>query len=141
MKILKTLFPTQYSTYASWVLFAARVIFALLLVRHGLDKLMNFNAMSSQFPALLGMDSEWSLILSIFGELVCGLAVTIGLFTRLALIPMIVNMSVAFFMAHGGSIEQGELALLYLLVYVFLLLAGPGNISIDGKIGKMIADR
>ena len=108
-KLLKLIFPTNNeSCTTSFVLLAARVIFALLLAHHGLQKYMAFDQMSSAFPDPLGVGSQTSLILAIF------------------------TMAVAFFIANGGSIEQGELAFAYLIVFTLLLIAGPGKFSVDG---------
>ena len=51
---------------------------------------------------------------------------------------MIFTMCVAFFMAHGGSIAQGELAFVYLVVFVLLFFAGPGRFSVDGWLAKKL---
>ena len=98
----------------------ARVVFSLLLANHGLQKLMAFDAMSTQFPPMLGLNSEVALTLAIFSELVCSVAVIVGFLTRLALIPMIFTMAVAFFVAHGASINEGELAFVYLVAFTLL---------------------
>jgi len=132
-KLLKLIFPTNNeSCTTSFVLLATRVIFALLLAHHGLQKYMAFDQMSSAFPDPLGVGSQTSLILAIFAELVCSVALILGVLSRLVLIPMIFTMAVAFFIANGGSIEQGELAFAYLIVFTLLLIAGPGKFSVDG---------
>jgi len=67
------------------------------------------------------------------------LGIVTGLLYRLALIPVIINMSVAFFMAHGARLvgeHNGELAFLYLVVFVVLIFAGPGKYAIDGFFAK-----
>ncbi len=139
MKILNYLFPCKKEEVkVSSLLLATRVIFGLLLASHGLQKLMNFSMMSSQFPDPLSIGSKLSLALAIFGELACSIAFIAGFLTRLAVIPMIFTMSVAFFTVHGGSIASGELAFAYLMVYLLMFFAGPGSYSIDGLIGKRL---
>ena len=44
---------------------------------------------------------------------------------------MIVTMAVAFFFAHGGSITGGELAFVYLVVFILMYMVGPGKYSVD----------
>jgi len=69
----------------------------------------------------------------IFAELVCGFLVLIGLFTRLAAIPLVISMAVALFRAHHGDVfGDGEKATIFLLSFVAVLLVGPGKASIDG---------
>lgn len=137
MKILNFLFPSkEQDVKIASSLLTARVIFALLLASHGLQKLQDFEMMADSFPDPLGIGSHISLALAIFGELFCSIAAVFGFLTRLALIPMAFTMTVAFFVTHGGSVAEGELALVYLIVFVLLTFAGPGKYSIDGLLAK-----
>lgn len=140
MQILKLLFPSkEQSCQVALLLLIARVVFSLLMAVHGFQKLEAFDVMSTQFPDPLGVGNEVSLALAIFGELVCAIAVIFGLLTRLALIPMAFTMFIAFFVAHGGSTANGgELSLVYLLIFVLLIFAGPGKFSIDGLLGNKL---
>jgi putative oxidoreductase len=54
-----------------------------------------------------------------------------GLLFRLVVIPMIISMAVAFFDVHDAMFPQGELALIYLIVFMILYFTGPGRYSID----------
>lgn len=142
MNVLDFVFPQkEENTKVSALLLAARVIFGLLLASHGWQKLAGFSAMAPQFPDPLGMGSELSLGMAVFGELVCSVAFIFGFLTRLTVIPMIFTMIVAFVMVHGGSVAGGELAFLYLVVFVLLFLAGPGRYSADEFIAKKILRR
>ncbi len=140
MKILNWLLPAKdQNSKVATLLLAARVIFALLLASHGLQKLQGFESLSATFPDPLGIGSQLSLSMAIFGELVCSTAVIFGFLTRLAIIPMAFTMTVAFFITHGGSLAEGELAFAYLVVFVLLFFAGPGKYSIDGLLaGKFL---
>ncbi|MCR5076525.1 MAG: DoxX family protein [Prevotella sp.] len=139
MKTLELLFPNKFeSTKTSVLLLASRVIFGLLFASHGLEKLLNFSATAAQFPAPFGMSGELAVSLSIFGELVCGVAFALGFLTRLALLPMIFTMIVAFTTVHGGSVNDGQLAFLYLIVFVLSWFAGAGKYSVDGFIGSKL---
>jgi putative oxidoreductase len=46
-------------------------------------------------------------------------------------LPMIVAMGVAFFDVHDAMIPEGELALIYMTVFIILFLTGPGRYSMD----------
>ncbi len=85
-KVLNMLLPNvQQNCSTATFLLVARVVFALLLVSHGLQKLEGFEQMSAHFPDPLGVGNSLSLALAIFGELVCSLAVVFGVLSRLAL--------------------------------------------------------
>ena len=71
-KVLRFLLPdAQQRCRTAAFLLVARVVFALLLASHGLQKLEGFEQMSGGFPDPLGFGSALSLSLAIFGELVC----------------------------------------------------------------------
>lgn len=108
-----------------------------LMMKHGYQKLIHFSEYKSQFMNFLGMGQSLSLSLAIFAEFFCALFILIGLFTRLATIPVIVVMCVALFKAHNSDfLGEGEMATLYLAGYLSLLFVGPGRISVDGMMGK-----
>lgn len=141
--IVNLLFPHKdIRIGTSTLLLVLRVIFGLLFLSHGLQKAMSFQELSAVFPDPLGIGSELSLLLAIFGEVACSIAVIIGLFHRLAILPMIVTMLVAFFIVHGADpFAVKELALVYLVVFVSLLFTGPGKFSIDYYLGGWIRDK
>ena len=57
--ILNFLFPGEpRDSRSSWLLLAARVVFGLLLMSHGIAKLQNFEALSATFPDPLGVGSR-----------------------------------------------------------------------------------
>ena len=135
--ILKFLFPGEpRDSRSSWLLLAARIVFGLLLMSHGIAKLQNFEA---TFPDPLGVGGRVSLMLAVFGEVVCSAGCVVGLFYRLALIPMAFTMCVAFFAVHGGdTFAARELALVYLVVFVLMYAAGPGRYAADTLIAQRI---
>ena len=71
-----------------------------------------------------------------FDELFCSLALILGVLSLLALLPMIFTMGIAFFVTHGGSLAEGELAFVYLVAFILLFSAGPGRFSVDGWLSK-----
>ena len=137
--ILNFLFPGEpRDSRSSWLLLAARVVFGLLLMSHGIAKLQNFEALSATFPDPLGVGSRMSLVLAVFGEVVCAAGCVAGLLYRLALIPMIFTMCVALFIVHGDDpFAVKELAAIYLSVFVLMYISGPGNYALD----RLIAER
>ena len=126
------LFP-QYcrEKVVSLLILALRVFFGVLFFPHGLDKMINFNTLSETYPSVLGFGSYMTLMVSIFCEFACSLFLIAGLMERIVLLPMIASMAVAFFDIHDGMFPEGELSLIYLILFVVLLLTGPGRYSVD----------
>jgi putative oxidoreductase len=112
----------------------------LMILNHGLPKLLKFlEGDPSQFGNPLGLGPEVSLGLAIFAELLCAGLVVLGLFTRLALVPLIFTMLVAAFIVKWpNGLESMELALLYLVPFVTLLITGPGWFSLDRLLKRPI---
>ena len=79
-----------------------------------------------------------TLMLSIFAEFCCSMFLITGLLVRITVIPMIIAMSVAFFDVHDAMFPEGELALIYLIMFVILYFTGPGRYSIDYLIDKKL---
>ncbi|MEW6411230.1 MAG: DoxX family protein [Candidatus Zixiibacteriota bacterium] len=105
---------------------------AFMLFAHGADKLVNFSKYAAQFPDPLGLGSTVTLILAVFAEFFCSLAIGFGFLTRLAAIPPAITMLVAAFIIHSADPwAKQEFALLYFIVYLTILVAGPGYYSID----------
>jgi putative oxidoreductase len=82
----------------------------------------------------MNIGSEISLLVVIFAEMLCSIFFIIGALFRLSMIPMLITLAVAFFHVHNGSIMQGELAFIYLIVFIMMYVSGPGEYSVDAKI-------
>ena len=115
-----------------------RIFFGAMFLMHGLDKMMNFSQLSETFPSVLGLGSYTTLMLSIFCEFACSIFLIVGMLTRIVLIPMIVSMAVAFFDIHDGFMPEGELSLIYLIVFIVLFITGPGRYSADYLIDRKV---
>lgn len=135
---MKKLLSIQYSPTAfNIAMLLHRLVFGILMMSHGYDKLIHFSEEKTEFMNFMGMGSTVSLLLVVFAEFFCALFISIGLFTRLTVVALIICMAVALFKAHEGDIfGDGGTATLYLSAYVVLLLLGPGKISVDGLSGK-----
>lgn len=144
MSLLRFLFPVKrYTASQSWLLLAARIVFGLLFLSHGGAKIASFDALLDTFPDPLGFGSRFSLVLAIVAEGVCSALFIAGAFYRLALLPMIFLLSTAAFVVHRGDpFAAKELAVVYLLIFVFLFFTGPGRFSLDRLIAlRLVAAR
>ena len=135
---MKKLFQTKLNnTSIDLSLLLLRLATGVFMLTHGFPKLQRLLAGEMQFGDPIGLGPEVSLVLAVFAEVVCSILIVLGLGTRLAAIPLIVTMAVAAFIAHGADpFGRKEMALLYLVGYVVLLLSGSGKFSVDRIISK-----
>ena len=119
------------------VLSILRIIAALLFLEHGLMKLVHFPAPQPGAPDPLPP----MLLVAAAIELVGGVLLTLGLFTRVAAFVCSGEMAVAYFMAHAPNglypaLNMGEAAVLYCFVFFYLVFAGGGEWSLDAQLRK-----
>ncbi len=118
----------------SWSSLILRIVFGLSMIfGHGWRKLMVIiGGDPIKFADPIGLGEATSLYLAVFAELFCALLIVIGLFSRGAVIPLIITMLVALLVIHGSDpFSKKEMALLYAAVYFCILLLGPGKFSLD----------
>ena len=111
-----------------------RIMSALLFLEHGTQKLFNFP------PAPEPMELSGLFLLQGLIEVVGGILLAIGLFTRPVAFILSGNMAVAYFMAHAPMnffpmFNQGDAALLYCFVFLYFFFAGGGAWSVDAVRG------
>lgn len=118
---------------SSLLLGVLRIVAALLFMAHGLAKVGGFPTGAPPGPQAL------NTLLGIGGivEIVTGLLIAAGFFTRLAAFVASGQMAVAYWLFHAPNgpwpiLNQGELAILYCFLFLYLVAAGPGALSIDG---------
>jgi putative oxidoreductase len=135
---MRKLLSTKYSAGAfNTAMLVLRLGIGILMMMHGYDKLVHFSIYQHDFTNFLGIGSTMSLALAVFAEFFCSLFIILGLFTRLAAIPLIITMCVIIFKVNDGHVFiKSENAPLYLISYLVLLLLGPGKISVDSMTGK-----
>lgn len=132
----------QNSFYAAWsprLLSVLRIVTAFLFMTHGAQKLFNYPPAPK--PGMFPVP-----VLSLYGiagvlELVGGLFILLGLFTRPVAFILAGEMAVAYFMNHapGGFwpiLNAGELAVLYCFIFLYLAVAGGGPWSIDRQMRR-----
>lgn len=117
---------------------ALRIMTGLLFLAHGTQKLLSFPA-GERAGSGLAFDSPGAFAGII--ELVCGLLVTLGLFTRPAAFLASGTMAAAYFIAHAPQgfypvNNGGDAAILFCFVFLYLCVAGPGAWSLDARRGS-----
>jgi putative oxidoreductase len=124
------------NTAAAWaprLLSVLRIVAALIFLLHGTQKLLGFPPMAGggAGPAFLSL--SWT---AGFLEIVLGVPLLLGLFTRPAAFIAAGEMAFAYFIGHAPrnlfpTLNGGDAAILYCFVFLYIAAAGPGPWSID----------
>jgi putative oxidoreductase len=123
---------TRWEPYAHGVF---RIITGLLFLEHGAQKFLSF-------PAGKMSGSGWTFATAgSYGgvvELIAGILITLGWFTRSAAFIASGEMAVAYWMVHARQDffpvnNMGDAAVLFCFVFLYFVFAGPGALSIDGQ--------
>jgi putative oxidoreductase len=128
-----------WSSYTPQILFALRIIAALLFFQHGAEKLFGFAGARAIAPEnLLTMRGVASLLETIGPALL-----VLGLFTRFTAFILCGEMAVAYFTAWAPRgfwpiNNGGEEAVLFCFLFLWLVTMGPGPWSLDGWIRKSL---
>lgn len=122
---------------------AVRVVFGYFWFETGLAKLHTLDGFTARFVDWGVPFAGFSAALSAWTELLGGALIMLGLLTRLTAIPMIINMVVAIALVViknvGGVDEFVELdEVIYILIFFWLLMAGPGKVSVDAWLARWL---
>ena len=114
-----------------------RLVFGGLFIYIGYSKIDHYHQYLPMFKDYTGLGVKTSYNLVIFAEFFCGILVTIGLFTRLAVIPILIAMIVVVFIAlKGQGFNDKQLALLFLILSLVIFILGSGKYSVDALLFK-----
>lgn len=110
-----------------------RIGAGVLMLTHGIPKINMLFASPIKFADPIGVGETLSLIFALIGEVVAPIFIIIGFKTKIATIPSIITMAVAAFIVHANDdIGTKEKALLFIICFVAIFLAGAGKYSVDG---------
>ncbi|HEY7976805.1 MAG TPA: DoxX family protein [Rhizomicrobium sp.] len=121
--------------YSPMLLSVLRVVAGLLFLEHGMMKLFQFPAAMPPVPA------NFAMIIMAAGiiELVGGVLITVGLFSRIAAFIASGEMAIGYWMVHvpkGGlypALNGGGEAILFCFVFLYIAAAGPGIWAVNQK--------
>src|SRR5258708_11485868 len=124
----------DYEVWGPRILTVLRVMAGLLFLEHGTQKILGFPPSANPGPALLSLMGIQGLI-----ELVGGVLIVVGLFTRPVAFILCGNMAVAYFMSHAPNslfpiANPRHAAILYCFVFLYLSVAGGGAWSLDRSV-------
>ncbi len=133
--------PDWASLRLTWqprMLSILRIVVGLLFLEHGTQKVLNFPAAATARPFAF-----FTLVPGMAGllELIGGILILLGLFTRPVAFILSGEMAFAYFMSHapkgffpiGNGGNGGELAIVYCFVFLYFFVVGAGAWSIDAQ--------
>jgi putative oxidoreductase len=108
-----------------------RIVAALIFMEHGTQKLLGFPPSDRPAPELFSLIGLAGVL-----ELVGGLLLLLGLFTRPVAFMLSGEMAVAYWMAHAPrsffpAVNDGDAAILYCFVFLYLAVVGGGAWALD----------
>ena len=125
------------SKYQPQLLSILRIVAGLLFLEHCAQKILHFPPMPAAMAHAIPPQFLPVIMAAGVIELIGGVLITVGLFTRLAAFICAGEMAVAYWMVHfarGGwspANNGGDPAILFCFVFLFLAAAGPGPIAIS----------
>jgi putative oxidoreductase len=128
--------------FAPHALALLRIVAAALFLEHGLAKLVGFPA-----GAQPGAQPLLTLLgLAAVVETVTGTLMILGLFTRAAALIASGEMALAYWLVHAPhsfypAINAGDAAILFCFVFLYIFVAGPGALSLDGLRARFAAEK
>ena len=145
------------NSFANIIFLLARLLVALLMLHHGIEKLADVDGFTTfiidkYFSYLPFIHSYWTY-LAAYTQIIGSFFLAVGAFTRLSLLGLSSTMLFALLFHFSDTGLQGlpfgiveahnyeyEASLLYLLVYLILLAAGPGKYSLINIVRDRISD-
>ncbi len=128
MKSLTALAPQMRSVL--------RIVAALIFMAHGSQKILGYPASEMAHPAI--MSKYW---IAGMLELIGGALLVVGIFSRHVAFVLSGLMAVAYWTAHAPqhtvpALNGGDAAILYCFIFLYIVFAGPGPISLDKTLGR-----
>lgn len=118
-----------------------RLFVGLMLMQFGIRQLYHFSELLPMYPSMLWMTPEATMTVMIVIEIFCSLCIMLGFCTRIMTVPPLVAMCMAEYHILNDIVTvpahmltwamPGYLPMMFGGIYFFILLVGPGKISID----------
>lgn len=116
------------------LLLILRIAVGSAMLTYGITKILNFGEMASGFMDPLGVGSEISFLFVLFVELIGAIGLILGVVTRVCAAILMFNMLITTYLIGMVQGWAGiELACLYSMVYLTLLILGGGRIALEQR--------
>lgn len=126
-------------TYSNLSRLFLRLFTGIMFLQLCIRQALNFDDIVNSYQGIMGLTPEGTITLLLILELLCAVCIMLGFLTRLAVLFPLALMLVAedIIMSSGESITnqlfnfQPGYPVMFIGIFVFMLLAGPGKISLD----------
>lgn len=118
-----------------------RLFVGIMLLQFGIRQIGNAAVIADSFPSVMGLGAEATLWTVVSVEIVCSVFIMAGFLTRVMLLPPFIAMTMAaYYLLHDVSTkasylldweQPAYLPIMFLGIFFFLMLVGPGKISVD----------
>lgn len=118
-----------------------RLFVGVMMLHFGMEQYHAFDTLTATFPSVIGLSPQTGLTLLVATECICSIFIMAGLMMRIMIMPPFLAMIIAehylltdYLGQAGWTIgwqQPGFLPIMFLGIYFFLLMVGPGKISCD----------
>lgn len=126
-------------TYSNLSRLFLRLFTGLLFLQFGLRQIIYLHELAPGFDGFLSLSPETSLAVVVTIELICAVCIMLGIFTRIAAVPALALMCYVESLLFTGGADatagvfsfQPGYPVMFIGIFIYMLLAGPGKISLD----------
>lgn len=141
-EIVKTVYiRTSGYSYTNLGRLFLRLFVGIMMVQFGVRQIAHFPEAVQSLAPISWVSGSWAMGIFIGVEIVCSIFIMFGFLTRLMTLPLFISMVLAeYYVLHDKLHEAayqltwqsyGFLPIMFLGIYFFILLVGPGKISVD----------
>ena len=126
-------------TYSNLSRLFLRLFTGIMFLQLCVRQMLNFDAIVPTFDGILGLSPEASMTLLVSIELLCAVCIMLGFLTRLAvLFPLCLMLFAENLVMSSPNTATDQFfnfqpgyPLMFIGIFIHMLLAGPGKISLD----------
>ncbi|MCK6190585.1 MULTISPECIES: DoxX family protein [unclassified Pseudomonas] len=105
-----------------------------LLWVHGVPKVLNYSEQLTLIEDPFHVGATVTLLLAIFAEVVCPVLIVVGVWVRLACLPILAVLLIAMLVVHPQwTLLEGQFGWLLLIIFTSVLIAGPGRLTLGQR--------
>lgn len=126
-------------TYSNLSRLFLRLFTGIMFLQLCIRQLYNFDAIVNTHQGIMGLSPEGTITVLLVIELICAVCIMLGFLTRLAvLFPLGLMIAIEHAIMSSSETITSQLfnfqpgyPVMFIGIFVYLLLAGPGKISLD----------